>query len=76
MATTIDIRELPDRFGELVAQAGAGIEVIVTEGGIPRAVLLPLPLARPRVAGLHAGAIDPAPDFDEPLPEEFWTGRP
>lgn len=27
-----------------------------------------------RKAGLHAGAIWTSEDFDEPLPDEFWTG--
>lgn len=26
-----------------------------------------------RRAGLHEGAIQTTPDFDEPLPESFWT---
>lgn len=26
-----------------------------------------------RVAGLHQGAIWTSDDFDEPLPDEFWT---
>lgn len=29
----------------------------------------------PRMAGLHAGAIWTSDDFDEPLPDEFWTGN-
>jgi prevent-host-death family protein len=76
MATTIDIRELPDRFRELLSEAEAGGEVIVTEEGKPRAMLVALPASGHRVAGLHAGAIQIAPDFDEPLPDEFWAGRP
>jgi hypothetical protein len=28
-----------------------------------------------RTAGLHAGAWEVAPDFDAPLPDEFWLGR-
>ena len=28
-----------------------------------------------RIAGLHAGAIVMAPDFDAPLPDEFWLGK-
>lgn len=30
---------------------------------------------RERVAGLHPGAIVMAPDFDAPLPDEFWLGK-
>jgi len=28
-----------------------------------------------RLAGLHPGAIQPAPDFDRPLPDDFWAGE-
>jgi hypothetical protein len=28
-----------------------------------------------RIAGLHPGAIEMAPDFDDPLPDEFWLGK-
>jgi hypothetical protein len=31
--------------------------------------------AEQRVAGLHSGQIHISEDFDEPLPEEFWTGN-
>lgn len=76
MATTIDIRELADRFAELVEQVGEGGEVIVTERGTPKAILLPLPSQKKRLAGLHAGAIQAHADFDTALPDEFWTGQP
>lgn len=34
------------------------------------------PLAQgPRIAGLHEGAWEVAPDFDAPLPDEFWLGK-
>lgn len=29
---------------------------------------------RERMAGLHPGAIVMSPDFDAPLPDEFWLG--
>lgn len=28
-----------------------------------------------RVLGLHRGVAWISPDFDDPLPEEFWTGK-
>jgi prevent-host-death family protein len=76
VTTTVDIRELPERLDELLAEAGAGGEVIVTERGMPRARLLPLAVAGPRTPSLHPGAFQVAADFDEPLPDEFWTGQP
>ena len=33
------------------------------------------PLDVPRCAGLHEGVWDVAPDFDAPLPDDFWLGR-
>jgi len=30
---------------------------------------------KPRVLGLHPGAFQPADDFDDPLPDEFWLGE-
>ena len=33
------------------------------------------PVAAPRRAGLHEGKWDVAPDFDAPLPDDFWLGR-
>lgn len=76
MATTMDIRELPDRLGEVLAVAALGGEVILTDGEIPRARIVPLGGASPRVAGLHPGAIQAAPDFDAPLLDDFWVGHP
>jgi antitoxin (DNA-binding transcriptional repressor) of toxin-antitoxin stability system len=76
MNTTIDIRELPARLAEAVALASSGVEVILTEGEIPRLRLVSCETAVPRVPGLHPGSIEIAPDFDVPLPDEFWAGHP
>ncbi len=35
---------------------------------------MPISVA-PRVAELHPGAIRISEDFDQPLPDEFWTGN-
>jgi antitoxin (DNA-binding transcriptional repressor) of toxin-antitoxin stability system len=75
MPTTIDIRDLPVRLGEALEHVAAGREVILADGPTPRARLVPLAAPR-RTAGLHAGAITASPDFDAPLPDEFWAGRP
>ena len=76
MAASVDVRELPGRFAELLDLARAGAEVVVTDGSTPRARLVPLPVAhRATIPGLHAGLVDIVPDFDDPLPDEFWGGR-
>ena len=30
--------------------------------------------SKPRILGLHRGAIWTSDDFDDPLPDEFWLG--
>jgi antitoxin (DNA-binding transcriptional repressor) of toxin-antitoxin stability system len=74
MSTLIDIRQLRTRLDELLALAKSGAEIILTDGSIPRARLVPI-VASPtsRVPGLHAGAIQTAADFDAPLPDAFWA---
>ena len=75
---TIDVNDLPARYAEAVARAEQGDEVIVTADGPPPARLVPVPTPlRPRILGLHPGSMIAAPDFDDPLPDEFWlTGNP
>jgi antitoxin (DNA-binding transcriptional repressor) of toxin-antitoxin stability system len=75
-STVVDVRQLTERFAELVALAAAGGDVIIAEGSVPRARLVALGSGRARQPGLHRGAITTTPDFDEPLPDEFWTGAP
>ena len=32
-------------------------------------------LSKPRILGLHPGAMVTSDDFDDPLPDEFWLGE-
>ena len=32
-------------------------------------------LSKPRILGLHPGAMWTSDDFDDPLPDEFWLGE-
>jgi antitoxin (DNA-binding transcriptional repressor) of toxin-antitoxin stability system len=74
-STTIEIHELPGRWSEVLSQAAEGTEIIVTEGDVPRAKLVPLPTPTEgaRVPGLHPGAFVMADDFDAPLSEDEWV---
>jgi hypothetical protein len=40
----------------------------------PLAKFVSLTKHQPRTPGLHIGAIRTAPDFDAPLPDDFWLG--
>jgi len=69
---TIDVKKkLPDLKG-LLSLVAQGREVVLTQDNTPIARLVPI---TNRVAGLHAGAIWTSEDFDEPLPDEYWTGN-
>ena len=74
---TIDIHEAQLHLVELWSLVTSGTEIILMEGSTPLARIVPMADApMPRVAGLHSGAIWTSEDFDEPLPEDFWTGTP
>lgn len=64
-AETIDVdKELPPSLEDLLSLVALGTEVVLTEGDIPTARVLPI---GKRVAGLHAGSIWISEGFDEPL---------
>jgi predicted RNase H-like HicB family nuclease/antitoxin (DNA-binding transcriptional repressor) of toxin-antitoxin stability system len=73
--TTIYVRELGSRIDEALAIVSSGGEVILIEGQVPRARLVPCEEAKPCVAGPHPGAFQTAKDFDEPLPDDLWSSR-
>ena len=74
---TVDVHEAQTHLIDLLSLVTAGTEIILTEDNTPLARIVPVAGATtPRVAGLHPGAIWTSEDFDEPLPEEFWTGAP
>ncbi len=66
----IDVKEAQSRLQELLSQSASRVEWILTDETGPVARIVPISI---RVAGLHAGTVWMAPDFDEPLPEAFWT---
>lgn len=75
LTKTVDVSEAQRHLKELLSLVLEGTEIILTEGNTPIARLVPAVLpAMPRVSGLHPGAIWTSDDFDELLPEEFWTG--
>ena len=74
---TVDVHEAQTHLVELLSLVSAGTEIILTAGNTPLARIVPMAgTLTPRVAGLHLGAIRTSEDFDEPLPEDFWTGPP
>jgi antitoxin (DNA-binding transcriptional repressor) of toxin-antitoxin stability system len=71
---TVDVGQPDTQLSNLLPLVSEGIEVIITRGETPLARLVPITVpAGSRVAGLHAGAVSVADDFDDPLPEEYWA---
>ncbi|MCL1467291.1 type II toxin-antitoxin system Phd/YefM family antitoxin [Argonema galeatum] len=71
---TVDVSVAQMSVQELLHLIDEGTEVLLTDGRKPLARLVPILQPNvPRIAGLHQGAISTSNDFDEPLPEEFWT---
>lgn len=79
---TVGIKEAKNRFVELAREAERGEKIIVTRNGVPVVELNPY---KPKKSGLDFEALrrwkrergvdrifgEPAPDFDDPLPEDF-----
>jgi len=73
---TIDVHQTQASLDDLLSLIAVGTEVILTENDEPLARLISLKsTAKPRIAGLHPGAIQMNEDFDGPLPEDFWMGK-
>jgi antitoxin (DNA-binding transcriptional repressor) of toxin-antitoxin stability system len=65
----VDITNKKVKLIELLSDALAGKEVILTRDNKPVARLVPIESesAQPRKPGLHPGAMKMSPNFDEPL---------
>jgi prevent-host-death family protein len=70
---SVEVDEAQTSLKELVALVVEGTEIVLTEDDNPLARIVPVAPTRRRKAGLHLGAIWTSDDFDEPLPDEFWT---
>lgn len=72
--TTIDIGKTPTELADLLSLALSGTEVIIVEDNKPLARLVPVHHEKQRIGNLNPGSIAISDDFDDALPDEFWTG--
>ncbi len=72
---TVNALEPGTNLSDLLSLVAAGTEILLTDGKSPIARLSPIGETT-RSAGLHFGAIETTEDFDAPLPDDFWLGRP
>lgn len=75
---TVNIHEAKTSLSALIAAAEAGEEVIISRANNP--VVRLVPVQRPKQAKRAFGRNKDkpyyiAPDFDAPLPDEFWLGQ-
>ncbi|MGI9176109.1 MAG: type II toxin-antitoxin system Phd/YefM family antitoxin [Rhodothermales bacterium] len=74
MTTTVDVADAQAHLAELLKRVAEGEQIVLADENGPVAWLLPASVEASRVANLHPGAMEMQEDFDEPLPDAFWTG--
>lgn len=75
LAKTVDVLKHDTDLQELLTLIKAGTEVILTEGDILLARVVPIETpANPRIPNLFPD-IWVSDDFDDPLPDAFWLGE-
>ena len=73
--SAMDVNAVNNNFIDCLRRVEAGETLVLTRDGRPVAELRPADRA-PRIPNMHPGAMVPAPDFDDELPEDFWFGGP
>lgn len=69
----VSLAEANDQLAELIDAAGRGDEIVIeAEGKTPVRLTLVKAERQKRVFGQHQGMVSMSPDFDAPLPDEFW----
>ncbi len=73
----IDVKKENMPLQKLLELVASGLDVVLAEGKSPvaRVVAVPRKVKTQRILGLHAGKMWISPDFDDPLPDEFWLGN-
>jgi antitoxin (DNA-binding transcriptional repressor) of toxin-antitoxin stability system len=69
----VTVEEAEVRLLELIGLVEQGEEVVIAHGDQPKVKLVPVgQTPKKRVFGQHRGKIRMSPDFDAPLPDDFW----
>jgi prevent-host-death family protein len=71
----VNVHEAKTHLSKLLERVERGEEIVIARSGRPIAKLVPFvdPTATRRPFGLFKGQVRMSDDFDDPLPEEFWT---
>jgi prevent-host-death family protein len=71
MRKTVNVHEAKTHLSRLLVDVENGHEVTIARSGRPIARLVPAEKPGKRELGLERGKIWIAPDFDEPMPDEW-----
>jgi antitoxin (DNA-binding transcriptional repressor) of toxin-antitoxin stability system len=74
----VTVQEAEGHLLELIGLVEKGEEVVITHDDQPKVKLVPIvEPPQKRVFGQHRGQVSMSPDFDDPLPDDFWfSGSP
>ena len=74
----VTVQEAEGHLLELIGLVEKGEEVVITYDDKPKVKLVPIvEPPQKRVFGQHRGQVWMSPDFDYPLPDDFWlSGSP
>ena len=71
MSKVVNIHEAKTHLSRLLVEVENGQEVTIARAGRPIARLVPAGPPRKRELGLERGQIWIAPDFDDPMPDDW-----
>ncbi len=71
MAKVVNIHEAKTNLSRLIVGVESGEEVTIARAGRPVARLVPIEPQARRELGLERGQIWLAPDFDDPMPDDW-----
>lgn len=70
----VDVKDAEMQLSKLLALALAGQKVVISENQESAVQLVPIrKTQKHRIAGLHRGAMRMRDDFNDPLPNDFWS---
>lgn len=74
----VTVEEAESRLLELIGLAERGEDIVIAHEDQPKVKLVPIGrVPKQRVFGQNRGKIWMSPDFDDPLPDDFWlSGTP
>jgi antitoxin (DNA-binding transcriptional repressor) of toxin-antitoxin stability system len=71
----VTVQEAEGHLLELIALVEKAEEVVIIHDDQPKVKLVPIvEPPQKRVFGQHRGQVWMSPDFDDPLPDDFWLG--